>query len=212
MHYAVNDGVQLEILQMLLDAGYAVDAVCEDGVTPLMLLLEKDTMDISKRKRTAIRAAIDLLIQAGADVNHRQSCGCYALAQCSSAHAMERMLRAGALVDQSSHNGGNQLHELIVNHKDKAVVLELARRLPRLLFTKNVNDKRPHETAEEEGRPYAGELHALYRAAKRCSHCGSSRTKRCAGCRAVSYCNESCQKAHRSQHAKDCVMTNNLPR
>ena len=68
----------LETVRMLLDAGADVDAKAEHGTTPLMIALPYDRRDVLAREEQRRRspdwtdprlAMIELLLEAGADVN-----------------------------------------------------------------------------------------------------------------------------------------------
>lgn len=125
LHYACARGAPLQVVAQYLDEGDGVDAISDDGFTPLYeacfhgqlgiarLLLDRgaDVHELSDNGKTALRGAVgggngavvSLLLERGADpsqADDRDISPLYLAAQRPHLEAMAALLEGGAAVDQ----------------------------------------------------------------------------------------------------------------
>ncbi len=75
LHLAAREG-QAEVVRVLLDAGADVDAVANQGMTPLACAVECESLEESGQIAPEARQrVVTLLLAAGADLRHRDDRG-----------------------------------------------------------------------------------------------------------------------------------------
>lgn len=234
---AATYGRHLRAIEYLLTKGADISIPCNEGSFPLycacqigyadaleLLLSGGACADINRQMSstggTPIMAAsnfkhidcVRVMLEAGADVSHKNPHGFTALLMAKDFESMKLLIEGGASVQDVDCHGQNVLHKgvalgfspeafsyLIAAGADPYAV-DSFDQIPATALNTPVKVRsiiQPRQAPVEDGRKVAMEYY--------CAQCFAKASLRCGRCKRVYFCSAECQKLKHKEHKKVCV-------
>lgn len=144
-----RDEGNLEICKLLIEAGANVNAVNEDGYTPLLKALEDDE-DFYPEE---IAEYVKLMIEAGSDVNAVNNEGSSPLHKVWETKSCQLLLEAGANVNAIDGEGNTPLHKALWMENPPEIIIEICKLLIDAgadMYVENDNGDTPYDIATSD--------------------------------------------------------------